>query len=108
MTKSELIAVIERLIERLDVLGGSIPEGESSQQLDELRDQLSAQQLQLIQEQFDENTAAFKQATTQLAAINADLKATITQIGRLLETINNVKRFVSAVDQIIGTAVAIV
>jgi len=108
MTRTELITLIESVIEKLDVLGGSIPEGESSQQLDQLRDRLSSQQLQLAQEQFDENTAVFKAATAKLAEVNANLKTTINQIDKLVETVENIKRFVSAVDEIIGAAVAVV
>ena len=108
MTRTELIDLLEKVIEELDVLRGSIEEGDALNQLDDLRDTLSDQQLQLAKAQFDENTAAFQEATDDLAAVNADLKITINQIKKIVETIENLKKFVAAVDQVLGTALAIV
>ncbi len=99
MSKTELIMLIEGVLERLDALRGSIP-GPESLQIDQLRDQLSSQQLRLAQEQFDANTAVFRDATTRLTVVNANLKATIHQIDKIVDTIENVTRFVSAVDDI--------
>jgi len=108
MTRTDLIDLLESVIEELDELRGSIEEGAALDQLDDLRDKLSDRQLQLVKAQFDENTAAFQEATDELAAVNADLKSTINQINKMVETIENLKRLVAAVDQVLGTALAIV
>ena len=100
MTKTELITLIEGVIERLDVLGGSIPGGVESLQLDRLRQELSSRVFLLAQAQFDANTAEFRDATRSLTVVNANLNATINQIDKIVDTIENVERFVSAVDHI--------
>jgi len=108
MTRSELIALIESVIEELDNLGAGMPAGDARTELDQLRDQLSDQQLRLIEANFNENTAAFQNATAQLAAINRDLKVTISEIDKVVETIANLTRFIAAVDQVLTAIGAVV
>jgi ABC-type transporter Mla subunit MlaD len=109
MTRLELITLIGDLIERLTVLAGSMmPDDPRRPELDDLLERLDAQQLQLAKTQFDENTASFKQATAALKEINIQLKATLDDVNALVETIANLKRFVSAVNDIIGAALPLV
>src|SRR5689334_13857575 len=106
MTRMELITLIGDVLTRLDVLRGSLmPDDPNRHQLDELRDSLDAKQRKLAQNQFDDNMAAFQQATTQLTSVNAALRVTIGQIQRVVDTLANLTRFVSAVDTIVGIAV---
>ena len=105
MTKTELIELIGDVIVKVDELSTRFLRNDPERRpLDELRDALDAAQLRLVQEQFDENTAAFQQATASLAAINADLKRTIGDVNRVVETVANLRRFVSALDEIVGIA----
>lgn len=103
MTRMELIVLIGDVLTRLDVLRGSLSPGAPGRQdLDELRNQLDARQLQLAQTQFNENTASFQAATEKLKVVNTDLKATLNDLDKLVTTIGNLRRFVTAVDGIIG------
>lgn len=103
MTKAELITIIRAAIERADVLPSSLMPADRHK-LNEIRQKLHLSALRLAPAQFDENTVAFKEATARLATVNADLKPTVGQIQRPVETLANLREFVSAVDEIVGYA----
>ena len=103
MTRLELIKLIGDVLTKLDVLRGSLmPDDPARRELNRLRKQLDGSQLKLVQTQFNENTKAFLQATAELEAINKDLKKTLTSVEKLVTTITNLKRFVAAVNGIVG------
>jgi ABC-type transporter Mla subunit MlaD len=105
MTRLELIQLIGDALTQLDVLRGSLLPGEPNRTLlDQLRDELDTQQLKLAQNEFDDNTAAFVDATAKLVAINKDMNQTLKSIDKLVTTIDNLKRFVGAVNDIVGIA----
>ena len=109
MTRIELIKLIGDVLTRIDVLRGSLsPSEPSRKELDAIRKDLDKKQLQLSKNQFDENTQAFIKATGQLEGINNDLKQTIKSINKVAETLANLKRFVSAIDGIVGAVLPIV
>jgi hypothetical protein len=108
MTRQELIKLIGDVITRLDILrGGLLPEDPRRHVLDLLRNDLDGRQLQLVKNAFDENTPVFQSATEQLKSINSDLKQTLNDINALATTLNNLQRFVSAVDNIVGVALGV-
>lgn len=108
MTKLELIKLLGDLITRLDVILGSISLAHPNrEELELIRNQMDDRQRQLAKNQFDENTAVFQKATEQLKAINKDLKATIGQLDNLVNTIKTLRKFVSAVDSIVGAVVPV-
>jgi hypothetical protein len=108
MTRQELIKLIGDVITRLDILrGGLLPEDARRHALDLLRNDLDGRQLQLVKNAFDDNTAAFQSATEELKSINSDLKQTLNDITALATTLNNLQRFVAAVDNIVGVALGV-
>jgi methyl-accepting chemotaxis protein len=109
MTRLEVIKLIGDVLTRIDVLRGSLsPDDPDRKELDSIRKDLDRKQLQLSKNQFDDNTQAFIKATGQLEAINDDLKQTIKSINKVAETLANLKRFVAAVDGIVGTVLPVV
>ncbi len=109
MTKLELITLIGDVLTELDVLRGSLmPDDPRRHDLDEIRSRLDARQLQLAKSQFDTNTEGFKQATARLKEINVELKSTLNEVNALVDTIANLRRFVSAVDDVIGAVIPLV
>ena len=109
MTRIELIKLIGDVLTRIDVLRGSLAPAEPSRtELDGIRKDLDRKQLQLSKNQFDDNTQAFIKATGQLEVINDDLKQTIKSVQKVVETITNLKRFVTAVNDITGSVLHLV
>lgn len=104
MTRLELIELIGNVLTKLDVLRGSLTSDDTNRtELDRLRRKLDKMQLKLAQNEFDDNTQAFQDAADELARINKSLKKTLSDIEELVTTINNLKRFIDAVNNIIGT-----
>jgi len=109
MTRQQLITLIGDVLTRLDVLRGSmLPEDPRRHALDILRNDLDGRQRQLVKNQFDDSTAEFQEATASLKALNSELKQTLDEIAALEETLKNLERFVSAVDEIVGVALGVV
>jgi hypothetical protein len=107
MTRLELIKLIGDVLTELDVLRGSLlPDEPNRKKLDKLRKQLDKRQLQLSQNQFDDNTKGFQQATRALEVINKELTKTISNEENIATTIENLKRFVKAVDGIVGVVLS--
>jgi hypothetical protein len=101
-----MIQAIGDLLTRLDVLrGGLLPNDPNRQALDDLRLLLDDRQQRLSREQFDEGTGSFQAAAADLARVNGEVRQTIDRIERLIDTINNVRRLLSAVDTVLGVAV---
>jgi hypothetical protein len=109
MTRIEIIREIGDLLTRLDILrGGLLPGNRDRQALDDLRLLLDDRQRRLSQQHFEENTAEFKAAAADFARVNADVRLTIDRVERLIETINNVRRLLVAVDTVVGVALPVV
>ena len=105
MSRIDIIQLLGDLLTRLDVLRGSLLPGVPERRsLDDLRLLLDDRQRRLSQQHFDETTADFHRAATDLATVNADVRRTIDRVERLIDTINNVRRLLSAVDAVIGIA----
>lgn len=109
MTRIEIIREIGDLLTRLDILrGGLLPGNRDRQALDDLRLLLDDRQRRLSQQHFEENTAEFKSAAADFVRVNADVRLTIDRVERLIETINNVRRLLVAVDTVVGVALPVV
>lgn len=105
MTRLELIRLIGDVLTRVDVSRGSLSSDEPNRdELDDLRRKLDRMQLKLARNEFDDNTEAFQQAAEELEIINRSLRRTINDIERLVTTIQNLRRFVAAVNNIVGVA----
>lgn len=105
MTRLEIITTIGDVLTRLDVLRGSmLPEAPERRPLDDVRTLLDGRQRRLSQEQFDENTASFRDAAANLQQINKELQETIQDLQSLVATIENVKRLIAAMDTLMGVA----
>ena len=104
MTKVELIQTIADDITQLDVFRSQFPLGTGARtQLDNVRDQLDAQLKQLIRTAFAENTAAWTTASTRVSDINADLKTTIDDLNRVVETLSSFVALAGALDGLLKT-----
>ena len=103
MTRLELIRLIGDVLTKVDVLRGSLPADNADRdELDRLRRKLDRFQLKLAQEEFEANTPVFQQAVDDLAAINRSLRRTINEIDQFVTTMQNLRRFVDAVNRIVG------
>jgi hypothetical protein len=103
MTRSELIRQVADSVTEIDVLRSSVSRGTSERiQLDELRDDLDTRVNRLSVRNFEENSGRFLEFSEAISDINADLQVTIDDVNNRVTTINNLKRLVGAVDQLIG------
>ena len=103
MTRLELIRLIGDELTKVDVLRGSLsPDDANREELNRLRRKLDGMQLKISQNEFDDNTHAFQQAAEELSVINRSLRRTINDIEKLMTTIQNLRRFVDAVNNLIG------
>jgi predicted transcriptional regulator len=102
MTRSQLIKLIGDTLTKMDVLRGSLlPNDPNRKTLDAARKELDRLQLKLSKELFDDNTAEFKKASQQLESINNNLKQTIKDLKKIVDTLDNINRFIGAVDGIV-------
>jgi hypothetical protein len=109
MSRLELIKVIGDVITELDILRGSLnPNDIRRHDLDEIRKRLDSRQLQLAKNQFNDNTAVFKEVTSSLAGINAEIKGTLNDLTAFVDTIDNLRRFVSAIDEVMQAVLPLV
>lgn len=104
MTRIELIELIGDFLTRLDMfIGSMLPNNPDRKPFEKLRDDLDGMLLEIRKEHFNTNTQKFQEAAGQLTAINKDLKKTIDDVNKMVETLETVTRFVGAVDKIIKT-----
>lgn len=106
MTRIELVEFIGDVLTQLDVLIGSMdPDDDDRQPFITGRKSLDKMQLKLAQNIFDDNTQKYKKAAAELEEINEDLQKTIADLDKLVTTLENVNRFIGAVDKIIQTVI---
>jgi hypothetical protein len=106
MDRLEMIRLIGDLLTNIDILRGSLlPEDPKRTTLDFLRHRLDGQQLVLAQNQFNEDTVEYRQASERVAAINTEIMQTLNNITRFTTTVENLTRLVGVVDTIVGLAV---
>jgi hypothetical protein len=106
MDRLEMIKLIGDLLTSIDVFRGSLlPDDPRRMELDILRHRLDGQQLVLSQNQFNDDTEEYRQASEKVAAINTEVKQTLNDITRFTTTIKNLTRLVGAVDTLVGIAV---
>lgn len=99
--------IVDRIVELDELSGGFMPDDPKRKPLDDAREALSNARRSLAQKQFDENTGAYKDATERLAAVNAELKTTIKDIGQLQQTIANLNKFLAAVNTVANAAIGV-
>ena len=109
MSRLELIKLIGDVITELDILRGSLnPNDIRRHDLDEIRKRLDSRQLQLAKNQFNDNTMVFREVTSSLTGINAEIKGTINDLNAFVDTIDNLRRFVSAIDEVMQSVLPLV
>jgi hypothetical protein len=105
VTRIQMIQSIGDLLTRLDVLrGGLLPRDPDRRTLDDLRLLLDDRQRQLSREQFDEGKHTFQSAAADVARINGEVEQTLDRMERLVDTISNLRRLLSAVDDVLRLA----
>ena len=108
MNKTDCIKLLGDTIVQLDTQRGSLSPGTPRRQkLDEFRRILNEKQLEIADLIFDQNTAAYKSATDELAAINKDIKGTINDVNKVAETFAALTILVTAIDGLFMLATAI-
>jgi hypothetical protein len=106
MTRIELIEFIGDVLTRLDVLIGSmLPSNPDRKPFIDARKQLDDMLLEIRKDDFNDKTQKFKNATDEIVELNKELKKTIDDLNRLVETMGTITKFISAVDKIIQTFV---
>jgi len=104
MTRIELIEFIGDFLTKLDVfIGKMLPGDKERKPFEKARDELDDMLLKLRKKHFEAGTQEFKKATDELTSINKDLKKTIVDLDKMVETMATVTRFIGAVDKIIQT-----
>jgi hypothetical protein len=104
MDRIELIEFIGDVETNIDVLIGSmLPSNPDRQPFIEARDELDTMLLKIRHDEFNDGTQKFKQATAELVEINKDLKKTINDLTKMVETMATITKFIGAVDKIIQT-----
>ena len=109
MTKLELLRLIGDVITEIDTaIGDLLPSDPNQRQLQDLRILLDDRQRQLSRQIFDENTVAFQNATQELKAVNDQIVSSLRNIQNMVDTINNVSRFLNSVTSLLTTVGAFV
>jgi Glu-tRNA(Gln) amidotransferase subunit E-like FAD-binding protein len=109
MSRLELIKLIGDVITELDILRGSLnPNDIRRHDLDEIRKRLDSRQLQLAKNQFNDNTMVFQEVTSSLIGINAEIKGTLNDLNAFVDTIDNLRRFISAIDEVMQAVLPLV
>ena len=85
-------------------VGSLLPNEPRCRELDDLRLILDDRQRHLSQHVFNDNTQALQHAAEKLNALNDQIKGTIRSVKNLVDLVDNVKRFPTAVDDLIGVA----
>jgi hypothetical protein len=102
MTRIELIEFLGDFLTRLDVfIGSMLPSNPNRVPFEEARDELDGMLLDLRKHHFNDKTQLYLNATEVLEAINDDLRNTIDDLTKTVETLDTITRFVGAVDRII-------
>ncbi|WP_177198106.1 hypothetical protein [Nitrosomonas communis] len=101
MTRSELIRVIGDVITEVDVLRSNFKrETKNRKSLDDIRDQLDTYQLKLVRNVINDSTTEFKQLTTSLKEVNEELRLTIEDMDKIVQTLEALVKFVGTVQKI--------
>ena len=109
MTKLQVIQLIGVVIRQIDNVIDDLPPGDPNQQrLQQQRDALDDQQRRLAIEVFNENDAAFQNATQQLQAANAGIQASLDRLDNIENTIATITQFVTSVTSLLTTVGALV
>lgn len=101
ITPQDAIRIIGTILAGLDELRSSIDRGTSERkQLDAARDALDACQRKIVEGIIDANTEKFKSHAASLQEINDELIATISDVIKIAETLQNLVKFVEVVGKI--------
>jgi len=76
--------------------------------LSRLRSRLDLLQSELVQNEFDDRTADFKDAAAKIRSVNDDLRDTIGDIEKVADTLDTLRRFVVAVDNLVSIVLPLV
>ncbi len=104
----DFLGAVQTIGDRLTEIDMTIarlpPKDPNALELTALRAKLDEQQRALVKMAFDENTAAFQQAATDLAAVNKSIGKSIQNIGQIATAIDDVTRFLASVTNLVTTA----
>ncbi|MBB5329424.1 hypothetical protein [Tunturiibacter gelidoferens] len=104
MTKLEAVETIGDVLTELDVAIGSLmPNDPNHRALLDIRTLLDQRQLSLSRQVFDENTASFQDATTQLKGVDDDIQGTLRDIDHINTVITNATRFLDSATSLLST-----
>jgi len=109
MTTPELIALIGEDLTQIDkcLSRPDFPDTDPQwHQLYALRKALDEQQRDLVAEEFQEDSGAYKSITAKIAGASVVLQAVITDIGKVSQTISTVTEIVGLAGQLIKLATA--
>ncbi len=102
MTRVEIIKQLEKTLESIDVLMGSIDsDSDESKKLDAQRKEISDRMDILIKQVFVENTQVYGDLTAKISQINSELQNSINETENAYKTINTLTQLMTAIDEII-------
>lgn len=102
MTRVEIIKQLEKTLESIDVLMGSIDsDSDESKKLADLRKEISDRMDILMKQVFVENTQVYGDLTAKISQINSELQNSINETENAYKTINTLTQLMTAIDEII-------
>ena len=100
MTVNELIRLIGDVLTRLDVLGSDLHGTDQEEEVRRRRGELDELQRTIVRSELQAATERYRELTSDLVAINADLQLTINEVEQAAQTLETMVRFVEVVGEI--------
>lgn len=105
MNQVDVVEMIGDMLTRIDkAIARLAPSDPNAAELTALRVKLDQQQLLLVKQAFDDNTAQFQSAAKELQAVNDNVADTIQSIERIATVIDGVTRFLTSVTSLVAVA----
>ncbi len=99
--------ITERLV-KIDNLRGSLDSGTKERKLlDVKREKLEKRQKKLIKKIFDENIQEYKDISSEISRINADLREVMKKNEKIAVVVKTIDRFVVAIDKLLKIALTV-
>jgi hypothetical protein len=105
MNYIDAVEIIGNRLTEMDMaIARLAPNDPNAAELTALRRSLDGQQLLLVRQAFDENTAQFQSAAEDLKAVNDSIAGSIQRIDRIATVIDGVTRFLASVTNLVSAA----
>ncbi|MGZ8880375.1 MAG: hypothetical protein ACXW1N_08690 [Halobacteriota archaeon] len=105
MSRLDVIGLVGDVLTELDLLRSKFDRGTGRRdELDDYRHQIDAVQRKLVRSVIAENTGAFRERTVSLKAVNDDLRQTITEVDKVVETLQTLVTFLEAAQKVADLA----